>query len=158
MAIPLPVPSRTRIASSAVALTHTGNTDETALVSVVIPPLGPNDQISVTLLWTYTSSGNTKAMRARYDTDAGASGTVVCANSATTTAADRDTFIGGNRNATNSQIWGMFTGGAGGSSSANVTTTRDTTAVTYLNITAQLADAGESITLEQYLVELIRVP
>lgn len=156
MAIQLLQPSRTRIASSGVALTHTGDTNETALVSIPIPVLGPNDQVAVSLLWTYTNSGNTKTTRARFHTAAGTSGTVVCTNTPTTSATDRDEFVGANRGVTNSQIWGVVTGVTTISSVANVATTLDTTAVTYLNVTAQLASAGESITLEQYLVELIR--
>lgn len=149
-------PSREPLAASAAAISHTGGTNETALVSIAIPPLGPKDHILVDLQWGYTNSGNNKTLRSRFHTEAGTSGTVVCTTVGTTTAADRDIFRGANRDAVNSQIWGMATGGAVSSSSGNVATSVDTSVGAYLNITAQLANSGETITLDSYLVEIVR--
>ena len=146
---------RQLVATSGAALSHTGNTSETALVSVPIPPLGPRDRIVCVLTWAYTNSANIKNLRVRYHTAAGTSGTQVCISAPTTTS-QTQILNGQNRAATNSQIWGPGGGTTTASGIAGAATTLDTTAVTYLNITATLADAGETITLDSYLIEIVR--
>ena len=149
--------ARELVASSNVAIPLTGTTDETLLVAVALPPLGPNDQVMITALWSYPNSGNIKVPRIRFHTASGTGGTLVGNLSLTTTASVRMIVEGGNRGATNSQFWGSTTGGTAASSGAIPTTSLDTTVTTYLNFTGDLADVGETITLESYRVEILRV-
>ncbi len=56
------------VASSAVAISHTGDTNETALVNIPITggTMGPNGFIRITTLWNVTSSANNKSLRVRF--------------------------------------------------------------------------------------------
>jgi len=148
---------RQLVAAANVAASITGTLTETNLATVTIPALGANDQVVVVSAWSYPNSGNAKVPRIRFHTASGVAGTVVANGSATTTTAMRLNVEGGNRNATNSQIWALATGGMAATNNANVTTTLDTTVPTFLNFTATLADTGETITLQSYRVEIIRV-
>ena len=141
---------------SAVALSHTGDTNETLLTSVTIPPLGPNDQIAISALWQYPNSGNTKTLIVRFGTSSGVTGTVLASHASTTSLAMRWLVEGGNRNARNSQIWGTGGANVGTSPAANVVTALDTSVPTFINFTAQLASGAETITLAQYRVEIVR--
>jgi hypothetical protein len=150
-------PVRQLLAASNSTVTHTGDTSETALVNVRIPPLGPNDQIIISLLWSYTNSANVKTFRIRLSTTSGTGGTAMMSLVPTTTAAQRVILEIGNRNATNSQVSGMGTGGTAASSGSFNTASVETSAGGFLNLTATLANSGESINLEMYRIELVRV-
>jgi hypothetical protein len=148
---------RQLVAASNVAASITGTLTETNLATVTIPALRANDQVVVVSAWSYTNSGNTKTLRIRYHTASGTSGTVVSNGTPTTTAAQRLNIEGGNQNATNSQSWALLTGGTAATGTTSATTTLDTTVPTFLNFTATLADTGETITLQSYRVEIVRV-
>ncbi len=61
-----------------------------------------------------------------------------------------------NRNATNSQVGHVAaTGGLGGATGGIVTAAVDTTAATTIVITGQKATLGETLTLEQYIIEVM---
>jgi hypothetical protein len=141
------------LAASAVAATHTGTTAETALATVAIPAgaMGPNGILRVTLLWSYSNSVNGKTKRVRLG---GASGAVLMQHLNSTSVAIRHHLLIQNRNAETAQIAGQITGGLAASSVANATSSVDTSAAQDLVITAQLANAGESVTLESYVVEV----
>lgn len=144
------------IAASAVAVPHTGNTNETTLATVAIPAgaMGLNGSLRVTTLWSCTNSGNNKTMRARLG---GIGGSAFLAAVATTSASMRVMSILSNRDAANSQV-GFPSGnsaGTGTSTGAIFTSAVDTSAEQTLVLTAQLASAGETITLESYQVELL---
>lgn len=145
------------LASSAVAVTHTGDTSETVLATVSIPAgiMGLNGALRINSLWsTPGGSGNNKTCRTRLG---GISGTQILATANTTQLSLGD--IGRlfqNRASASSQIMrnpGTFA--SGGSSAAMSTASVNTAIAQDLVFTAQLASAGESITLEQYMVELI---
>lgn len=157
MAIPFRIASRTILGASGVAVPHTGNTDETLLASVAVPPMGPNDRIQVFALYSYTNSVNTKTPRIRHHSAAGTSGAVFGTNTLTTTAQCGVMTEIANRGATNSQVGGVSNGSLGGSGSSVVTGSLQTNAGSFINITGQLANGTETITLEQYRVELITV-
>lgn len=146
------------LAASAVAASHTGNTSETALATITVPAgaMGPNGLLRVTTQWSYTNSANNKTLRVRFG---GASGTGYLGNNVTTTNAFRDQRLIANRNAANAQVGqstGVLTsGGWGTSTSTPVTSSVDTSAAADLVISGQLANAGETVTLESYLVELL---
>src|SRR5688500_18573615 len=76
---------RTRVlAASAVAIAHTGTTDETVLATLTIKAgiMGTNGRLRVTSFWSYPNSANSKTVRQRFS---GLSGTQVNAALATTT-------------------------------------------------------------------------
>jgi hypothetical protein len=145
------------LAASAVGVSHTGDTSETALATVQVPAnmMGANGILRVTTLWTITNSGNNKTLRARLG---GIAGTAFLGATFTTSASVHDQRLIRNRNAANSQVGFAAINGTGGwgvSSGAVATGAVDTAANQDLVITGQLASAGETITLEAYLVELL---
>jgi hypothetical protein len=146
------------LAASGVQLSHTGNTDETALASITIPAgaMGPNGVLRVTSLWSYTNSGNNKNLRVRLG---GLAGTQYTGITATTTATLRHQCQIHNRNAANSQVGVTGSLQTYGTNAAAITTSAiNTAADAVLAFTAQLASAGETISLESYLVELLYRP
>lgn len=140
--------------ASSTSIAHTGTTAETTLVTTTIPAgaMGKNGRIVVETYWSYTNSVNDKTLRVKFG------GTNYRAFVATTTTNFRDRIAFGNANATNSQIGGLVGSGTAfvNTTNASVTSAVDTTAAVALLITAQLANAGETITLEGYRVELLR--
>jgi hypothetical protein len=143
------------LAASAVAVPHTGDTNETTLATVTIPAnaMGANGAIRVHAVFSYTNSGNNKVPRIRFG---GLSGTQYKANTVTTTASAQIISWIQNRNATNSQV-GPFNSvnSVGLSAASPVTSSVDTTAAVDLVFTGQLTNTGETITLESYIVELL---
>lgn len=140
---------------SAVQVPHTGNTAETTLATIQVPAnaMGPNGRVRVTVLWSMTSSANNKTIRVRFG---GTSGTIYQQQQLTTNQINRLQAEWANRNATNSQVGGPAgaSSGWGGSSAAIVTSAVDTTANADIVISGQLANSGETIALEHYLVEI----
>ncbi len=148
--------------SSGVAVSHTGNTNETVLATVTLPAgiIGPSGLVRVRTLWTVTNSANNKTRRIRFGAlGAGTGGTVLLGVATASTLTIEHFTQFQNRGANNSQV-GMATGaGTGGfteSTSAIATAAIDTTAATDIVITGQLALGTETITLESYSVEVLR--
>jgi hypothetical protein len=144
------------LAQSGAASSHTGNTSETTLATITIPAgaIGLNGCVRVTTLWSHTSSVNNKTLRVRFG---GAGGTQYLNAVHTTSASARTQAQIYNRNSASSQIgyvagvanpWGTNAGG-------NTTSAVNTTAAVDLVISGQLANSGETITLEAYTVELL---
>jgi hypothetical protein len=140
------------VGQSAVAVSHSGDTNETTLGTITVPAksMGPNGRVRITTLWSHTSSANNKTLKVKF-------GSTVYTNVVdTTTASAWLTTMVANRNATNSQV-GPAAGmtGEGSSTSAVVTSGEDTTANVTIAITGQLAVGTETVTLEAYVVELM---
>jgi hypothetical protein len=144
------------ICHSAVASALTGATTEAILASIAIPggAMGPNGVLRVTTEWSYTNSANTKTLRTRLGS--GLSGTVFDLIAPTTNAFQRRQCDIKNRNANNAQMAppSAYIAGFGTSTGAVLTGAVDTSAAQTLAITGQLTNAGETITLESYRVEL----
>lgn len=141
---------------SAVAASVTGTLSETVLASVNVPAgaMGPNGILRITTDWSYTNSANNKTLRARLG---GLSGTAFDVIVPTTNAYQRRQCEIRNRNAQNVQLAppsAFATGGWGTSTASVVTGAIDTSLSQTLVITGQLANIGETITLQAYLVEL----
>lgn len=140
------------IAKSGAAVSHTGNTTETTLVTIPIPAntLGANGVLFVTTMWTNTSSANVKTSRVKLGgiTIGSAAATVV-----TTIRMDTTLFA---LNATNSQSTVSFA--SRGSDAILVQNAQlsavDMTVDQSLVITAQLSLGTETMTLIGYLVEV----
>lgn len=144
------------LASSAVAASHAGNTNETILATITIPAgaMGANGTLRISADWTITSSANNKTLRFRLG---GIGGTALTGTAFTTVANAFHRTLVINRNSASSQ-WSSTDrsrGTDGVSTYETVTAAIDTSVAQTLVITGQLATAGETITLENYLVELI---
>lgn len=143
------------LGASAVAVSGGADTNENILATVTIPAgaMGLNGILRVHTMWTVTNSANNKILRVRFG---GIGGTAYLGQTLTTSLTATDLRWIANRGAANSQI-GPQSGLAqlGSSTSAHQTSAIDTAAATTLVITGQKASAGETLTLESYLVELI---
>jgi hypothetical protein len=154
----VPVPIFRVLAASNVAVSHTGNTNETIIATVNIPAgaMGLNGQLRVTSLWsTPGGSGNNKTLRMRMN---GLAGTSIMGTTQTTNLSYADTArIIGSRNSATSQVSRNSGLPAGGATAAAIGVAGvNTNAAWTLDFTATLANSGETITLEQYTVEILR--
>ncbi len=139
------------LAAYAVPASHTGSTSETTLATVSVPAgaMGANGVLHVTTTWSYTNSANTKTNRLRFG------GTSFLANAVTTTATVRIENQIHNVNSEGAQKGWVSNGAAFGTGSgSSITASIDTTTAQNITLTATLANAGETITLESYLVEI----
>lgn len=148
-------------ASAASGMAVTGTVSETVLATVSIPGgvMGSNGIIRVTSLWTYTNSGNTKTLTWRFGAaGAGTSGTAYMSTPVTTSSLFQETRLVRNITASTQKgaSSGNPTGGIGVSSGAVVTSNINTGNAAEIAFTATLTNTGETITLESYIVELIR--
>jgi len=142
-------------ASSGVAGTPlTGTTAETALATIKIPGrlMGPNGAIRVMPIFSIASSANQKVVRLRFG---GLAGTSMGSFSVGVGVAIRALFTIQNRNSAGAQL-GYDAVGLGSTANALITATLDTTVEQELVISGQLANAGDSITLQAYIVEVLR--
>lgn len=140
---------------SAVAAPVTNTLTETALATITIPAgaMGPNGIIRVTGLFNYTNSANAKTMRIRLG---GLAGTIFVEIANTTTATQPFQRIIQNRNSQASQ--GAFPSTIGNSFASSTTSpatgTINTAVAQDLVITGQMAALAETMTLEQFFVEI----
>lgn len=143
------------LAQSGVAASPGAVTSEVTLATIVAPAgcMGANGLIRVQTLWSMTNSANNKVPRVKFG------GTTLLDVTLTTVAVLSDQRIVQNRNSQSSQIakpLGNMTGGGWGTAtSAVVTASVDTSADTTILITGQKSSAGETLTLESYLVEVM---
>lgn len=147
------------VAKSGAAVSHTGDTIETALATITIPAgaLGANGIIRVMSIVAMTSSANIKTLRVRLG---GLAGAAIFTSSLFTTVSspriDVLTFAANATNSQNTQGWcpratdNLVTG------SAIVTSALDMTAAQDLVISGQLASASEGIQLLGYTVQVIK--
>lgn len=136
---------------------HTGNTTETALATVTIPAnaMGANGTLFVIQHWTYTSSANNKIYKLRFNGIGGTAFSDITRSTGIT--GERTPVFISNRGTTNSQVGAQaaFGAGFGTNTATKVTSAVDTTAAVDLVFTGQLANSGETITLEGYIVMLL---
>lgn len=139
------------IASSGTAVSLTGTATETALASIAIPAnlMGTNGRIIAKSNWSVTNSANNKTIRHKIGAS-GIGGTNIGQIVVTTIAGARYEIEYWNKNAANSQ--GIVWSSTGFGPITPVTAAIDTTAVHYMNFTAQLATTSETITLDSYQV------
>jgi len=143
---------------SAQAISRTGSTAEGTLKSITIPAnwMGIDGGVRLTAYFSMPSSANNKTFRVRFS---GAAGTIFASEVYTTSVTAKLVVEIKNRGAKNTQLGGPidlhFTGA---SSSAIIATAVDTSVDTTLVITGQLANSGETIKLESYMVELMQPP
>lgn len=145
------------LASSGVAVSHTGNTDETALLTLSIPAgsMGANGWLQISSTWGFSGANSTRTPRIRLGGIAGTAFFAVA--NASTINSHGDIRRIHNRNATNSQVCfnlASASGGVGASSGAIVTGSLDTTTALDLVLSGQVANSGDTIILESYVIEI----
>jgi hypothetical protein len=140
------------LAQSAVAVSHTGDTNETTLATVTIPAgaMRANGSVEIISQWSGTASANNKTRKVKFGA------TVYHGVAATTSPLVRVFTRIMNRGAANSQVGPNNNDANGWTASAGSlqTSAVDTTAAVSITFTGQLASAGETITLENYVVKL----
>lgn len=143
------------LANSGVQVSHTGDLNETTLATVTVPAgaMGANGAVRITVLYSWTNSGNTKTPRIRFG---GTGGTIYHGFSATTTNGEQAMIIIRNRNNVASQVGQIAAySGLGNMSSAPLTSAVDTSAAVDILIRGILTNITETISLEGYTVELL---
>lgn len=154
--MPLIIPPSVRmLAYSGSAVSHTGDLVETTLATYTMPggTMGLSSAIRIVSLWSYTNSVNTKTCRVKFG------GTNFFSTNPTTSASIHYATIIRNRGSLSSQVG--FASTAGGSfqntTAAVTTSTVDTSANVDITFTALLTNTGETITLEGYTIEVMRL-
>lgn len=142
------------LAKSATAASITGTVTETTLGTFTIPAgaIGPNGQVEIYTLWSVTGSTNSKTLRVNFGASSVASLPIVAAAGMSAQIFTRVA----NRNSASSQV--AFTPaatGIGQGAAANAFTSINTANAVVVNITGQLANMGETITLESYSIRII---
>lgn len=140
--------------STGAAVSHTGDTNETTLATIVLPAgrLGPNGVLRIRTLWSMSGT-NTKTPRVKLGATA-----FLSAAHTTSTVASTETTVR-NQNSQSAQV--AYVAGLanpyGSSTSGKSTGAIDTSSAQNITFTAQLTNSGESITLESYEIETMYV-
>lgn len=140
------------LAMSAVAASCAANTTENTLATINLQPgiIGANGRLRITVLWTLTNSANGKTCAVKLG------GSDFLATNYTVSASARTQIEIINRGVQNSQTsFAPNQTGFGASTGANLVGTVDTSLAQTLTITGTKAVAGEVLTLEAYLIELL---
>lgn len=156
MKIQAPGPKIAVLGASGVAASQTGDTNETIVGTVNIPAgvMGLNGILRISSDWQVPNNANTKTARIRLG---GIAGTIIFSQASTTVVAIGDYGrLVFNRGAANSQFVRGAASHGGGTTSANITASVDTSVDQTLVFTAQCGNAADTITLQAYLIELIR--
>lgn len=137
----------------------TGTVNETTLATYTVPAntVGANDALLIIPIWTYTNSANNKIMKIYLG---GLSGTLYLNTTFTTSALFQHIIMIRAANATNSQK-GFNNGsqsGIGSSTGSIATSARDMTVAQDIVFTGTLANTGETIALQGYMIALLRAP
>jgi hypothetical protein len=142
--------------SSGAAISVPADTTEDILVTVTLPPLSSTSQIRVQSQVSCTNNANVKTIRVRLG---GIGGTIFLSPPFANQGGGGLWGIISNRGATNSQVCNV-PGNAfhplGAGVVANVTGAIDTSVSTTLVITGQKASGGDTLTLDHYLIEVLR--
>ena len=143
----------TELVRQTAKLSWTGDTAETIVLTVNIPPLGIKSYLDISSLWSMPNNSNNKIVRVRLG---GIAGTVLMQWTATTIASVTDIHrIVANRGATNSQVCTNALVFGATSSGVPNTTSIETNAGTTLVFTVQNASAGDTTNLEYAVVNLV---
>lgn len=144
-------------ASSSPIVAPADDTNQNLLVSIPVPAnlLGAAGQLRIVTQWSYTNSVNNKLLFVRFNSASGTGGTAYLGLTATTTVGVKVITTFGNAGATNSQRGSQVATNGTPSATAIQTSAIDTTAQSFINITATKATGSETITLESYSVEFI---
>lgn len=136
------------LSASGVAVPLTGGTGETALATIAIAAgtLGANGVLRISAYWSYTNNGNNKTFRVRLG---GISGTAFSTSVTTTAISTRLQLEIWNRNSAAVQV-ATNAGGSPTTGTVNTAVAQD------LVLSGQLANGGDTMTLEGYIIEAFR--
>lgn len=140
------------LGKSAVAVSVPADTAEDVLATITIPAgaMGPNGFVRITSLWSCSNNANGKTIRVRFG------GASYLAAAAASIASYYSQLVISNRGVPNSQVGPTSNGYPGGPFPvAAITSSVDTSAATVITLTAQKTTAGDTLTLESYVVELM---
>jgi hypothetical protein len=143
------------LCKSAVAVSAPVDTTEDTLATCTVPAgaMGANGALRITTNWSITNNANNKTPRIRYS---GAAGTSYAGPTWSTQVNGQFVLSIQNRGATNSQVGqAMLMNTTAAGTSAVSTSSADTTGSTSVVMTCQKATAGDTCTLESFLVELM---
>ncbi len=144
------------LALSAVASSAPADTNENTLATIVVPAgiMGPNGCLRITTQWTFTGSVNSKTWRVRFGAlaaqDNGTSSAGVTSLRAVTEIRNVNSAAVQKSSSFSFTIAGSLPATTPGSG------TVDTSSAVNMTITGQKGSAGETLTLESYLVEVLR--
>ncbi len=145
------------IAQSGAAVSHTGTTSETTIATIAIPAnvMGSNGKVRIEALFSY--SGGLGTWRPRFKFGGTTFHEQAAFSSGGLSARLDSQFT--NANATNAQVAAALIQ-ANFASNANAYTTMaiDTTSSQNLTITMELGNAGDTVVLRSYTVELVLPP
>ncbi len=145
------------VAKSAVKVSHTGDTSEFVLATIPIAAgvLGVNSRLRITVMYSNNSTADNKTLALRFGASgAGLAGSLMAVQTVTTTLSGHGQVDLCNRGALNSQVCSSALGSQ--LSGLDVYTSSINTALaSEIAITGQLSNAGDSIVLEGYSVEII---
>lgn len=144
----------TELVRQTAKLSWTGDTAETIVLTVNIPPLGIKSYLDISSLWSMPNNANNKIVRVRLG---GIAGTVLMqwtAQSGIASVTDIHRIVA-NRGATNSQVCTNALVFGATSSGVPNTTSIETNAGTTLVFTVQNASAGDTTNLEYAVVNLV---
>lgn len=146
------------LAMSATAVSCAADTAENTLATYTLVgyTMGPRASIRIKAEWSYTGSANAKTLRIKFGgTDFLSVGDTAPAN----TSAIGECQIY-NRGSQSSQRGSgtVISNGATVFAGTVQTATVDTSAAVTILITGQKASAGETLTLESYTIEILKVP
>lgn len=142
-----------QIAQSNTQIVAPGDALENVLATVTIPPLAANDSIRVSAFFTFTNSANNKTCSIKW------AGNTLWTRTRSTTALEAPLFTVRNRNSVSSQVsLGPNVGSDQTSSSVVAVSTFaiNTGVPTTLTFTGQKDVAGETLTLESVIVEVLK--
>lgn len=144
--------------SNTTQASHTGDTTETALATYTLPAntLPSNGALRIITFWSRSGSGGVTTIRVRLG---GTSGTQYLDTtiSASSAGAQGETIIYANSSVTAQK--GLGTASVNpwaGSVNPTITSAVDTTSNADIVISGQCANAGDSIKLEAYAIELLQ--
>jgi hypothetical protein len=148
--------------ASAVAISHTGDTVETAMAAIAVPAksMGPNGALRITAYYSFTNNVNVKTPRLRLGAPgAGLAGSTYKFVTYSNQASVQFQRLIQNRGSENSQVTfpsSVWTYNQ--STSAPMTSNQATNTDREVMLSGQVANAADTITLEYYMVEVLYRP
>lgn len=156
-----PLNGEATLAQSGASVSVTGTTTETVLATYTLPAnlVAPWSTIEIFHNWSYTNSANSKTLRLKHAAVGGGITGDTYYSCASTTTATLQAFsaIRCNNSMSLQKGWGIGSTGPGGFGTISSTLrafTRGLTSASDINLTAQLANTGETITLTGYSIVL----
>lgn len=147
------------LAASAASASHTGGSagvESAALATVTVPggSMGKNGRLRITSMWSYTNHASNKTLRIRFGGNLFLDAVVT-----TSAAVQQSTIIRNNASASVQKAYAIANvGGFGSTTAAIKTDTINTNNDQTITFHAVLADTSHTVTLEDYMVEVLFQP